>query len=362
MSNLEEFDVLLSFAGAERQYARAIYDIAVSNGLSVFLDEEFQAEIWGKNLVEYLHKAYSERGRFVVVLISKDYCNQAYTNVERRAALDRLINQSAEYLLPVRIDESWIPGLPKATAYLDIRKIGVLGVSKTLVEKVLGKKHNLSIPAGLRIPRVPNGRLPSSHIAEHLLELCANQQIAIFGALIYDETTVALRKLLSDQIIWDAIDVASGPDFEIFAIRDEKVRGYYDEMTSELATGVFMNQVQDKGYYYSNLLKEYFGVVKTDLVYPSLLLFIVSGRVVPKCWLIPGLRAGIQETLLWLINLCLRIRDSIFAAGGQNASVDTLLKKLESDLLSHNCTLRILATPFNADRAVSGISKYVETD
>jgi hypothetical protein len=59
MSNLEEFDVLLSFAGAERQYARAIYDIAVSNGLSVFLDEEFQAEIWGKNLVEYLHKAYT---------------------------------------------------------------------------------------------------------------------------------------------------------------------------------------------------------------------------------------------------------------------------------------------------------------
>jgi hypothetical protein len=36
------------FAGAERKYARAIYEIATANALRVFLDEEFQHEIWGK--------------------------------------------------------------------------------------------------------------------------------------------------------------------------------------------------------------------------------------------------------------------------------------------------------------------------
>jgi hypothetical protein len=40
-----EFDVLLSFAGAEREYARAIHDIASANGLRVFFDEEHQHEI-----------------------------------------------------------------------------------------------------------------------------------------------------------------------------------------------------------------------------------------------------------------------------------------------------------------------------
>jgi hypothetical protein len=49
-----EFDVLLSFADAERDFARAIHDLATANGLRIFLDEEFQHEIWGKNLVEYL--------------------------------------------------------------------------------------------------------------------------------------------------------------------------------------------------------------------------------------------------------------------------------------------------------------------
>ncbi len=37
-----DFDVLLSFAGSERDYARAIYDICTANALRVFLDEELQ--------------------------------------------------------------------------------------------------------------------------------------------------------------------------------------------------------------------------------------------------------------------------------------------------------------------------------
>lgn len=361
MSASEEFDVLLSFAGAERHYARAIHDIAVANGLSVFLDEEFQAEIWGKNLVEYLHDAYSKRGRFVVALISKEYCERAYAKVERRAALDRLINQSAEYLLPVCVDDSWIPGLPRSTAYLDIRKIGVLGVCQILVEKVVGKKRSLSIPPGLRIPRVPNGRLPSEHIAEHLLELCANQQMAIFGVLIYDETTVALRNLLTEQNSWDALDVASGEDFEVFAVRDEKKYRRDENFNIGLATAMSMRQVQDKGYYYSRLLKDYFQEDKATLVYPSLLLFVVAGNVVKKCWLIPGRRNSTEETLNWLIDLCTRVRDSISSAGGRSAPVDSVLKQLKTDLLSHKYTLYIQAAPSSADRAVSGIARYAES-
>jgi hypothetical protein len=362
MSTTEEFDVLLSFAGPERHYARAIYEVATANGLRVFLDEEFQAEIWGKNLVEYLHETYRERGRFVVGLISKSYCDRAYTKVERRAALDRLINQDIEYFLPVCVDDSWIPGLPKSTAYLDIRKIGVLGVCDSLLEKVFGKKQKLSIPDGLRIPRVPSGSLPSGHIAEHLLALCSNQQVTIFGALIYDETTVALRKLLTNQINWDALDVASGPHFEIFAVRDEKRYGNDEEFNIGLATAVSMHEVRDRGYYYSHLLKEYFGEDKTTLVYPSVLLFIVEGKRVRKCWLIPGHRAGTEETLNWLVGLCTQVRDSISAAGGQNASSDTMLNQLKTDLLTNKYTLYIQSAPSDADRAVAGISQYVEND
>ena len=116
-----EFDVLLSFAGPERDYARAIYEIATANGLKLFLDEEFQHEIWGQNLVEYLDHTYRERGTYVLVLISAAYRERVYTRVERLAAFDRMIREKGEYLLPVKVDDTWIDGLPQSTAYLDLR-------------------------------------------------------------------------------------------------------------------------------------------------------------------------------------------------------------------------------------------------
>jgi len=359
MNSSEDFDVLLSFAGPDRHYARAIYEITIANGLKVFLDEEFQAEIWGKNLVEYLHETYSKRGRFVVALLSQDYCNRAYTRVERRAALDRLIQQDTEYLLPVRIDDSWIPGLPAATASIDIRRIGVLGVCEALVQKVLGVKVKLIIPDGLRVPRVPRGSMPSEHIAEHLLELCRNQSVAIFGALIYDETTISLRKLLGNQIDWEAIDVASGPDFEIFAIRDQRLHGTDPNTNIGLITAFSMSKPRDRGFYYSRLLKQYFGEEKTTLVYPSVLIFIVSDSQVRKCWLVPGPRANTEDTLNWLIGLCTCVRDAIATAGGSAEPVELVLKQLRLNLLAGKYTLYIQSAPNSAELAIEGIADFL---
>jgi hypothetical protein len=141
-----DFDVLLSFAGPEREYARAIYDICKANALKTFLDEEFQHEIWGKNLVEYLDNTYRNRGLYVVALLSATYRNRAYTRVERRAAFDRMIEEAGEYFLPVKTDDAWIDGLPKATAYLDLRVQGVVGICEQLVRKVCGTQGKLTIP------------------------------------------------------------------------------------------------------------------------------------------------------------------------------------------------------------------------
>jgi hypothetical protein len=133
-----EFDVLLSFAGPEREYARDIFDLAKANGVNVFLDEIYLHESWGQNLFEYLDRTYRERGMYVLILISTAYAEGAYPRVELRAALDRMI-ESPEYVLPVKVDGTWLEGIPKATAYLDLRTHGVLGICELLVRKV---KHS----------------------------------------------------------------------------------------------------------------------------------------------------------------------------------------------------------------------------
>lgn len=57
-----------------------------------------------------------------------------------------MINEGAEYLLPVKVDDSWIDGLPRSTAYLDLRTLGTLGVSKLLLQKIQGSSVKMVIP------------------------------------------------------------------------------------------------------------------------------------------------------------------------------------------------------------------------
>lgn len=356
-----EFDVLLSFAGSERDYARAIHDIATANGIRVFLDEELQHEIWGKNLVEYLNRAYRDRGSYVLVLISAAYCERAFTRVERRAAFDRMIQEKSEYLLPVKVDDSWIDGLPTSTAYLDLRVHGVLGVCELLVRKIRGSAGKLVVPPSVSVPRVPLGRLPGDQLATYLLELCARPQVTAFGALIYDESSATLRKLLRDRDYWDALDKASGPHFEVFAVRDTEGYGHeIEERHMEMLTAASLSRARSRSYYFSTLLKEYFGEDKTRLAYPSFLLFLTERGRVKYCRLIPFRRASMEDTFERLSALFSAIAAGIEEVGGPTVSADVLWEHLKTKLLSLKYTLYIQNPPLDAREAVRQLTAYVE--
>jgi len=351
------FDVMLSFAGAEREYARAIYKIASANGLKVFLDEEFQPEIWGKNLVEYLDAAYRESGCYVLALLSRAYCDNVYARVERRAAFDRMINETGEYFLPVKVDDSWIDGLPKSTAYLDLRTTGVLGVCEILIQKIIGTNSKLNIPPEVFIPRIPFGRLSSEHLETYLLDICKSSDVVLFGVLIYDERCADVKKLLRDQDYWDALDKASGPDFEIFAIRD--IEESEVERTMELMTAQSNKRSYNKMYFYSSLLKEYFKEEKTRLAYPSLLLFIVEKKEVKYCRLIPlGRKDSITGYFNNLIDLFTSISTELKATKGM--PVSDVWERLKTKLLNEKYTLYIQTAPRNANQAIQSLLKYID--
>jgi hypothetical protein len=357
-ASTKEFDILLSFAGPERAYARAIHDICRANALNVFLDEEFQHEIWGKNLVEYLDRTYRERGWYCLAIFSKSYCDRAFTRVERRAAFDRMIHEAQEYLLPIVTDDAWPVGLPKSTAYLDLRTHGVLGVCELLVKK-LGGSIPLVIPEDVFVPRVPAGRIPAQQLSQYLRDLCNRQPVALFGALVYDESTIEFRKLLTDTQYWDALCAASGSDFEIFAVRDEE--RYQGSMDMELMTAASMFRSGRRGHYYSKLLKEYFGEDKTTLAYPSIVLFLVSKKKIVYSRLIPFERDTIDNTFRRLQDLMTRIATVLRvwrASGG--ASVDTLWEALKKELLDADYTLYIQNAPAEASKGIEGLMSFVE--
>ena len=132
------FDVAISYVGSDREVAGAIARIAAANGLRVFDDEYYVSELWGKNLPESLADIYERQARFCLIIVSRDYRERPYTIDERRIALDRAIASRTEYILPVVTDDAWLDGLPRSTAFLDVRKISVAEVAEILVRKVKG--------------------------------------------------------------------------------------------------------------------------------------------------------------------------------------------------------------------------------
>jgi hypothetical protein len=132
----EHFDVAISFAGSERLYAEELANILTAAGFSVFYDDFYPEFLWGKNLVDTFDEIYRKRARFCVMFISKEYRDRAWTNHERRSAQARaLVEKGNEYILPIRIDDTDIPGLPPTIGYVPISK-GIPEIGRALVGKL----------------------------------------------------------------------------------------------------------------------------------------------------------------------------------------------------------------------------------
>ena len=133
-----EFDVAVSFAGEDRALVDEIVDLAQEHDVRAFYDEDYKVETWGKDLIEYFTDLYQHRARFAIVFISRHYATKVWPRVERRSILARAMNEHAEYVLPVRLDDTELEGLLPTVGYLDARREGVKGIADAIVQKVSG--------------------------------------------------------------------------------------------------------------------------------------------------------------------------------------------------------------------------------
>lgn len=131
-----EFDVALSFAGEDRQLAEALATQLRAAGVAVFYDRYEQARLWGKDLYQHLQSVYKDRARYCVVFVSQHYARKLWTSHELRQAQARAFSESQEYLLPIRLDDTALPGVNETVGYVDAREIDVGGICDLLLEKL----------------------------------------------------------------------------------------------------------------------------------------------------------------------------------------------------------------------------------
>jgi hypothetical protein len=130
------YDVALSYLREEHaDDARELATRLRKAGYSVFFDEFEEAEMWGQILEEKLESIYRDEARFCVMFVSAAYIARPWTRHERRVAIARAVRETG-YVLPIRYDDSDIPGLPDGVVYRDRRKDSLDTILGHLVKKL----------------------------------------------------------------------------------------------------------------------------------------------------------------------------------------------------------------------------------
>ncbi|MBP2833149.1 TIR domain-containing protein [Aquimarina sp. U1-2] len=137
-NNSYEYDVALSFAGENRAYVEEVANSLNKKGIKVFYDLFEEANLWGKNLYEYLSEIYQNKAQYTVLFISGFYNQKLWTNHERVSMQARAFQESREYILPARFDDTEIPGILKTVGYIDLQQKTPEELA-SLIEKKLNK-------------------------------------------------------------------------------------------------------------------------------------------------------------------------------------------------------------------------------
>lgn len=163
----EYYDIALSFAGEDRRVAEEIFDALTEEGVSVFYDDNEQADLWGKNLYDYLSDVYLNRAKYCIILVSKYYLEKVWTNHERQAAQARAIKQKKEYILPIMLDNSQLIGF-ETVAFLKWPQQSVSSITDKILYK-LGIESSDNPDIEERITYIPGWSPPvSSHLTPEM--------------------------------------------------------------------------------------------------------------------------------------------------------------------------------------------------
>jgi hypothetical protein len=131
-----EYDVALSFAGEDRPYVSQVADSLKRRHVTVFYDEYERAELWGKDLFAHLSEVYLNRAKYTIMFISRHCAAKVWTNHERRSAQARALEEGGEYILPVRFDDTDVPGVLKTTGHIEAKNLLPSQVADLILKKL----------------------------------------------------------------------------------------------------------------------------------------------------------------------------------------------------------------------------------
>lgn len=105
-------------------------------GVKVFYDLFETVTLLGKDLAAHFAEIYGKEASYCAMFISNDYVRKAWPQFERQHAQARALTVRREYILPLRLDDSEVPGLSSTIGYIDIRSMTPTTVAEILFRKI----------------------------------------------------------------------------------------------------------------------------------------------------------------------------------------------------------------------------------
>ena len=131
-----EFDFALSFAGQDRPVAAQLALQLQLGGATVFYDHYYRSRLLGRKLHREIRLLYGSRSRFVVPLVSSHYLARYFPVAELVAAKLEEDSRESEFILPIRLDDTLVPGLDSDVCYADVREQSIEQIADVLLAKL----------------------------------------------------------------------------------------------------------------------------------------------------------------------------------------------------------------------------------
>jgi len=153
-----EYDVALSFASEDKSTAEELTDLLATRDITVFRDEYAGSGSPGTDVIDHLVNLYARKARYCVLLVSRHYPLQSWTEAERTSAQEMALRDAEEYILPLQLDDVDTPGINTAKGYRDMRADSLENVVELLEEKLAASRSRSGPPQShdLRSGNVPS--------------------------------------------------------------------------------------------------------------------------------------------------------------------------------------------------------------
>lgn len=133
----KRFRIALSFPGEHRNFVRKVAErLGAGFGRNrVLYDDWYEAEFARVDLDTYLQKLYHDESELIAVFLCSDYEQKEWCGLEWRAIRDLIKQRRADDVMPLRFDNTQIPGLFSTDGYVWIGARSSEEIAELIIER-----------------------------------------------------------------------------------------------------------------------------------------------------------------------------------------------------------------------------------